>query len=57
MGVPRNSLFSILCLTLGDGVKVERVQVLQTEMAKGHLTLVSDLSPSAVTTAPVVALT
>lgn len=26
-------------------------------MAKGHLTLVRDLSPSAVTTAPVVALT
>lgn len=34
-----------------------RVQVPQPVMAKGHLTLVRDLSPSAVTTAPVVALT
>lgn len=33
------------------------VQVPPTVMAKDHLTLVRDLSPSAVTTAPVVALT
>lgn len=36
---------------------MERVRVPRPVMARGHLTLVSDLSPSAVTTAPVVALT
>lgn len=35
----------------------EGVQVSWPEMAQRHLTLVRDLSPSAVTTAPVVALT